>query len=116
MDDGGTRVLAEGELSLAGHLGIAQEGECHVLVVVAGLGVGQDAGHLLVVLAAQQEVHVAEGLCGEHGECLWTYLEDGFTLKLAYADSLFREQVILGFVFAQLEHVGILEFRFCCHN
>ena len=64
MDDGGTGVLTQGELALGSHLGIAQEGECYILVIVAGLGVAENLGHLLVVSAAEEERHVAEGGVG----------------------------------------------------
>ena len=64
MDDGRTRVLTQGELALGRHLGIAQEGERYILVVVAGLGVAQDLRHLLVVGTAEEERHVAEGGVG----------------------------------------------------
>ena len=64
MDDGGTGVLTQGELALGSHLGIAQEGERYILVIVTGLGVAQDLGHLLIVSTAEKERHVAESGVG----------------------------------------------------
>ena len=64
MDDGRTRVLAQGELALGRHFGIAQEGERYILVVVAGLGVAENLRHLLVVGTAEEERHVAESGVG----------------------------------------------------
>ena len=40
VHDGGAGVLAEGQLALGGHLGIAKHGQSHELVVLAGFGVG----------------------------------------------------------------------------
>ena len=68
MNDGGAGVLTEGQDALAGCLGIAQELQCHILVVLRSLGVGQDFCHLLVVLAAQHELHVVECLLGKQSE------------------------------------------------
>ena len=65
MDDGRARVLAEGQHALGGHLGIAQELQGHILVVLRGLGVAQNLCHLQVVLAAQHELHVVESLLGQ---------------------------------------------------
>ena len=48
------------ELTLASHLGVAQECKCYILVVVTCLGVVQDLGYLLVVSAAQHERNIAE--------------------------------------------------------
>ena len=116
MDDSGAGVLAQGELTLGGHLGIAQEGQCHVLVVVAGLGVAQNLGDLLIVGAAQQKVHIAEGLLGQHRQGFGLDLEDGFAFKLAHRYIVACQLVVLGVVFAQLEHGRIAEFRIVCHK
>ena len=65
--------------------------------------------------SAQEEVHITESLVGEHGECLGGDLEAGLALKLSCAHAFFREEIILGVIFAQLEHGRILEFWCCCH-
>ena len=52
VDDSRAGVLAERELAFAGHLGIAKEGQGHVLVVFTGFGVGQNLSHLFVVRTA----------------------------------------------------------------
>ena len=116
MDDGRSRVLAEGQFSLTCHLCIAQKGECHVLVVVAGFWVAEYLSHLLVVGTAQQEVHIAKCLVCQHGQCFGSHLEDGLALKLSCTHALFAQEVVLCVVFAQLKHWCILEFWCCCHS
>ena len=116
VDDGRTGILAEGKQTLGGHFGIAQEGQCHVLVVVAGFGVAQNLGHLLVVRAAQHERHVAEGRVGHGGQSFLLNLQDGFSFKLAYRHVVLGKQIILSRILALLEHGLILERRCCCHN
>ena len=83
VDDGSTCVLAERQLALACHFGVAQESQSHILVVVACFGVVKYLGHLLVVRAAQQEVNVAEGSVCEHGQCFGAYLQYRLAFKLA---------------------------------
>ena len=71
VDDGGAGVLAEGQNAFAGHVGIAQELQCHVLVVLRSLGVVEHLCHLQIVLAAQHELHIVESLLCEQCESLW---------------------------------------------
>ena len=85
MDDGCTSVLAEGQYTLACSLGIAQELQCHILVVLRSLGVGENLCHLLVVLAAQHELHIVECLLGKQCEGFLRYLEDCLSFKLTGA-------------------------------
>ena len=89
VHDSRARVLAEGQLALGGYLGVAQEGEGYVLVVVGSLGVGEDFSHLLVVGAAQEERHVAEGLANHLGNALGLDFENGVSLELAEAHVVF---------------------------
>ena len=70
MNDGSACVLAEGQHALGCHVGIAQELEGDILVVLACLGVGQHLGNLQVVFAAQHELHIVETLLGQQGQRL----------------------------------------------
>ena len=114
--DGRTRVLAEGKQPLAGYLGIAQEGESHVFVVLTCLGVVQDLGHLFVVGAAQHEADIVESLVGHARQGLGGDLEYLVSLELADGDTLLGQQIILGIVLAQLEHGGVPELWCLCHS
>ena len=111
MNDGCTSVLTQRKLSLASYLGIAQEGQCHILIVLTGLRVAQNLGNLLVVTATQHETDIVEGLLRHHGKGLGANLQNGMSLEFAYANSLLRKEVILGLVFTQLKHGCILEFH-----
>ena len=91
VDDGRAGVLADGELTFGRHLRVAQEGERHILVVVGGFGIGENFGHLLVVLAAEEEGYIAEGLIDHSGDAFALHLEDGLAFKLAHADVVFGE-------------------------
>ena len=112
MYDGRTRVLAEGQDTLCRRLGIAQELQGNVLVVLRSLGVVEDGGYLLVVLTPQHELHVVEALLCEHGKGLGGDLKNLVSLELSHGNSLLGEEVILCLIFAHLEHGRILEF---CH-
>ena len=114
VDNCRTRILAEGEQTLACHVGIAEEGQGDILVVVARLGIAQDLGDLLVVRAAQHEGNIAEGGVRHRGQTLFLDLEDGLTLELRDGNIIFRKQIILCRVRSQLEHRLILKRR-CCH-
>ena len=116
MDDGGAGVLAEGQAAFGGDFGVAQEGEGNVAVVVGGFGVGEDGGYLLVVGAAQQEGDVAKGLGDHAGDAFGFDFEDGVTFEFAHTDVVAREEIVLGVVFAELEHGGILECGCLCHG
>ena len=116
MNNGGAGVLAERQNALGSRFGVAQELQGDVLVVLAGLRVVQDGCHLEVVLAAQHEFYIVEGLLGEQGECLRRYLHNFLAFKFGSRYTLFRQKAILGCVFTQLEHGCVLKFRFCSHN
>ena len=113
MDDGGAGVLAEGQNALDGRLGIAQKLQGHILVVLRGLGVAQDGGHLIVVLTAQRKLYIVESLLGQQGECFLTYFQDLFSLKIASAHTFLAEQTVLRSVRAELEHRSVLEIWSC---
>ena len=115
VDDCRAGILAERQLSLASHLGVAQECQCHILVVVARFGVSQYFSHLLVVSAAQQKVDIPEGRVGKHRQRFRTYFEDRFALEFANRHAVFGQEIVLRVVFARLKHGGVLEIR-CCHN
>ena len=116
MDDGRARVLAERQHALDGRLGIAQELQGHVFVVLRGILVFQNGGHLLVVGAAQHELAVVEGLLGQQREGFLGDLEYLLALELGRTDALFAQQPVLRFVLARLEHGRILEIYFVSHN
>ena len=114
MDDGRTGVLAERQLTLASHFGVTQEGQRYVFIVGTGLGVTQDLGYLLVVAATQHEAHVVESLLRHQRQCFRLHLQDFVSLKLADRHMVFGQQIILRFVFAELEHRRILKFHNIC--
>ena len=113
VDDGCARVLAERKHSLAGCLGIAEELQGHVLVVVAGLRVVQDSCH---VLTAKHELHVVESLLSQQCERLGTHFHNFLAFKLCNRNTFGAQQAVLCGVFSQLKHRSILEFWFVCHN
>ena len=113
MDDGGACVLTEGEHALGGSLGIAEELQGHILVVLAALGIVQDGGHLKVMFATKHEFHIVEGLLCKQGQCLGGNLEHFMSLKVAHTDTFLGQQAVFGVVFALLEHGCILEFYVC---
>ena len=115
MDDGRSGVLAEGELSLACHLCVAEEGKCHVLVVFAGFRVAQNLCHLFVVATAEFEAYVVEGLVHKQAEAFGFNLQYGVTFEIADTDIFLGQQAVFGFVLAELEHRRIAEFRDLCH-
>ena len=116
MDDSRTGVLAERQDATGCHLGIAQELQSHILVVLRSLRVVQDGSHLQVVLTTQRELHIVESLLSQQRQGLLRHLDNLLTLKLTCRHAFFREQTVFGFVFAQLEHWGVLEINYICHN
>ena len=116
MDDSRTSVLAQRQLALHRSLGIAQEGESNILVVLARFGVVQDFSYLLVVSTAQHERHIAEACVGKLSESLGLYFQDWFAFKVAHAHVVLGKKVVLGFVFPKLEHGGILKLWSVSHN
>ena len=82
VDDGRTGVLAERQDATTSHLGIAQELQGYVLIVFAGFGVLQYLSHLQVVLTAQHELYVVEGLLCQQGQSLLRDLHDVLAFKL----------------------------------
>ena len=63
--DGSTGVLAERQDALAGSLGVAQELQSNVLVVLRSLRVRQNLCNLQVMFAAQHEFYVVKSLLCE---------------------------------------------------
>ncbi len=110
MNDGGAGVLAERQFALRGHLGVAQEAQSHVFVVVGSLWIAQDLGNLLVVSRSQKEVHIPESGVRKHRQSLRSHLENRMTLKLAKRHAFACQLVVLGCVRSQLEHRSIFEF------
>ena len=116
VHDCGAGVLTERKLALCRNLGVAQESQGHIFVVGAGLRVAEYRGHLLVMRTAEQEAYVAEGGVGHKGKSLRADLQDSFSLEFAGRYELLgaRDLVVLGSVFAKLEHWRV--FELCCHN
>ena len=115
VDNGCSCILADRKLALASYFGIAQHGKCHILVIIRRFGVVQNLGHLCIVGTAHVERYIVECLLGELGECFLRNHQDFLAVKFGYRYSFFGEEIIFGFVFARLEHWGILEFGSCCH-
>ena len=108
-------VLAEWQDAFCCRLGIAQELQGYILVVFRGLGVAQDLGNLLVVLAAQFELDIVETLLSQHSESFAGYLDYLLAFKLGYGNPLLCQETVLGFVLSQLKHGSVLEF-YVCHS
>ncbi len=89
VDNRCTCILAEREDAFAGHLGIAEELQGHILIVLAGFWIGQDLSHLFVMLPAEHELYIVESLLRQKGQCLGTYLHDFFPFKFADGYSFF---------------------------
>ena len=113
MDNGCAGVLAKREFSLCCHLGIAQEGQSDILVILTCLRIAEDLGHLLVVGAAEKEAHIAESGVGHEGESLRSDLQHRLSLKFSSRNQALgaRDLVVLGRVRTKLEHWSVLE---CC--
>ena len=116
VDDGRARILANGELTLCCNFCIAQERQCHIFIVVRGLGIFQNLGHLGIVGGAEQESYIAESLIGQACQGFGCYFQNCLTFELAGADAFFCQQIVLRVVLAELEHRSILEFWCLCHN
>ena len=109
MDDSGAGVLAERQDALGSSLGVAEELQSYVLVVLRCLRVRENLSHLQVVLATQHELYVVERLLREQCERFLRNLKDCLTLELACAYAFCGEQAIFSSVLAHLEHRSILE-------
>ena len=116
MDDGGTRILAERQDTLGSGLCITQELQGDILVVLRGLRIGQDLSYLLIMLSAQHELHIVEGLLGQEGQGLLRNLYDLLTFKLGGCHAIFCQKAIRCFVFTHLKHRCVLKFNILCHT
>jgi hypothetical protein len=116
VDDSGAGVLAERQDALGSCLGVAEELQSYVLVVLRCLWVGENLSHLQVVLATEHELYIVERLLREQCERFLRNLKDCLTLELACAYALGGKQAILGSILAHLEHRSILEIWCCCHS
>ena len=116
VDDSSTSVLTERQDALAGHLGIAQELQGYILIVLRGLRIGKDLSHLLIVLATQHKLHIVECLLGQKGQSLLRDLYDLLSFKLGGCYAFLRQQTVLRLVLAHLKHRGILKFNCLSHN
>ncbi|MNI74790.1 hypothetical protein D3C73_1308970 [compost metagenome] len=84
----------------------------HVLIVFAGFWIVKNGGDLLLVFRAEHEGGIVEGLLGQERQCFWFYLEDCLAFKLADADVIGCQQIVLSFVFPQRERRLVSEFNF----
>ena len=117
VDDGRTGVLAERKDTLHGSLGVAQELQGDVLVVVGSLGIVKYLCYLLVVGAAKHELAVMERLLGDKCQGLGRDFQDGLAAATAVPSELggldeflgTGNLVILSGVGPQLEHWSIFE-------
>ena len=116
MDDGRTRILTERQDAACSHLGVAQELQGHVLIVLRCLGVGQDLGHLQVMLTAEHELHIVESLLCQQRQRLFRDLDNLLALKLCGRHTFLTQQTILRLVLAHLKHRGVLEFYCFSHK
>ena len=64
-DGGGAGVLAERQDAVGGDLGVLQHRQGDEAVVLGGLGIVEDRGHLLEVGGAQEEGDVVHRLLGQ---------------------------------------------------
>ena len=81
MDDSRTCVLTERQDTLASHLGIAQELQGYIFIILRGLRVGQYLSHLLIMFATQHELHIVESLLGQECQGLLRDLHDLLSFK-----------------------------------
>ena len=116
MDDGRACVLTEWQDATGSHLGIAQELQGYILIVLTGFRIIQDLSHLKVMLAAQHELHIVESLLGKKRQSLFRHLYDLLAFKLSGGYAVLRQKAILCLVFAHLKHRGILEIYVFSHN
>ena len=116
MNDSRTRVLTERQDATSSHLGIAQELQGNILVVLAGLGVAENLSHLQVMLATQHELHIVESLLGQERQGFFRNLHNLLSFKLGCTYAFLGEQPVLRIVLAHLEHRSVLEFYVFSHN
>jgi hypothetical protein len=106
---GGARVLADGELAARRDLGVAQEGEGHALVVLRGVGIGEDLRHLLVVRGPQEEVALAQRLARQPGKGRGLHLQHLLPVEGCDRDALLGEKAVARVVLREGERVVVLE-------
>ena len=110
VDDGGTGILAQRQLTFASHFGIAQEGERYVFIVRGSFGVAKDLRYLLVMRTTQHETHVVESLLRHQRQRLRSHFQNLVSFKLADRHIVLGQQIILCFIFTELKHRCILKF------
>ena len=115
VDNCRTRVLAEREDAFACCLRVAQELQCHILVVLRRFRVGKNLCHLLVVLTAQHKLHIVESLLCKLRKCFFCNFKNSLALKFSSRYTFLCQKAVFSVVLAQLEHWGILKFRNICH-
>ena len=109
MNDGSAGVLAERQNALTSGLGIAQELEGDIFVVLACIGVFQDLCDLQIVFATKHELYIMESLLSQQRQCLGGDFYNLLAFELANGNAFLREKSVFRLVLAHLEHWGILE-------
>ena len=109
MNNGSTCVLAERKFALGGHLGIAQHGESHILVILGSIRVIENGRNLLIVGAAQHEIHIVESSGSHQLESFLAHLQNFVSFKISGRDQRLRTRdlVILGGIRTELESRSI---------
>ena len=84
-----------------GDFGVPQQGQGDEPVVIRGLRIVEDGGHLLEVGGPQFEGDSLDGLVGEIGEGVGMNLDNGFALELRHLDEIGGEADVFGGIFPQ---------------
>ena len=113
VDNCGAGVLAERKLSLSGNLRIPEHHEGNVLVVVRCLRIVKDLCNLLIVRAAQEEIHIPEcGIC-KPCQCLRRNLQYLVTLESPHGHPFRCKFIVFSGILTQLKHWSV--FKLLCH-
>ena len=100
-----TGILTGGQHAFRRNLGVAQELQGNVLIVLAGFRVAQNSRNLLLVRGAQHKCRVVEGLLCQQGQRLWLDFQHFLTVELGNGNVLFGQQIIFGVVMREWEGV-----------
>ena len=108
-DDRGAGVLAHGQHTRGGDVGVLEQVEGDEPVVVGGLGVVDDPTQLGEVGRAQVVRDVVHGLVREGPQRLAVHLERAPARTLERPDTIRGQQAVLGVVWADGQQVFVLE-------
>ncbi|OAV73780.1 hypothetical protein Barb7_02843 [Bacteroidales bacterium Barb7] len=110
------RILTERQLSLSRHLRIAQESQCHKLVVLARLRVGKYGGNLRLMIRSQEKRHIMKASLRQTGKPLSLNLQYILTVKRTGRYMFLRKQIILRRVLPHCRERLLILKRWCCHS